>query len=204
AGAGGGDNAGGDTPRGGRGFRGGMSNLKLTRDGRTVFYQEGRSVYSTPVTGGGGGGGGTGGGFAGLAGAAGRGGGGGAPGGGAGGGAGGGGARNGRVNFTVTVKIDHPAEWQEMFDDAWRTMKYRFYDPRMHGHDWDAMRAKYKPLVEYVGDRHELMNLINEMIGELNASHTGAAAGRDRGAPEGVSTSHLALELEPDDAAGRY
>ena len=40
-----------------------------------------------------------------------------------------------------------------MFDDAWRTMKYRFYDAKMHGKDWDAMRAKYKPLVSYVGDR---------------------------------------------------
>ena len=63
-----------------------------------------------------------------------------------------------------------------MFDDAWRTMKYRFYDAKMHGKDWDAMRAKYKPLVAFVGDRHELMNIINEMIGELNASHTGASA----------------------------
>ena len=68
-----------------------------------------------------------------------------------------------------------------MFDDAWRCMKYRFYDPKLHGTDWDAMRAKYKPLVAFVADRHELMNVINEMIGELNASHTGASAGRDRG-----------------------
>ncbi len=37
------------------------------------------------------------------------------------------------------------------------------------------MRAKYQPLVEYVGDRQELLNIVNEMIGELNASHTGAA-----------------------------
>ena len=62
-----------------------------------------------------------------------------------------------------------------MFDDAWRTMKYRFYDPQMHGIDWDAARAKYRPLVDFVGDRQELLNIINEMIGELNASHTGAA-----------------------------
>ena len=52
----------GDTPpprgmRGG-GFRGGMSNLRLTKDGRTLFYQEGESVYSTSISGGGGGGGG--------------------------------------------------------------------------------------------------------------------------------------------------
>ncbi len=56
-------------------------------------------------------------------------------------------------------------------------MKYRFYDPKMHGKDWDAARAKYQPLVAYVGDRQELLNIINEMIGELNASHTGAAPG---------------------------
>jgi tricorn protease len=91
-----------------------------------------------------------------------------------------------------------------MFDDAWRTMKYRFYDPQMHGMDWDAMRAKYRPLVEYVGDRQELLNIVNEMIGELNASHTGAApppAGRE---PNAVSTGHLGVELEADAQAGRY
>jgi hypothetical protein len=80
-----------------------------------------------------------------------------------------------RINFNVRVRIDRPAEWAEMFDDGWRTMKYRFYDPKMHGMDWDAVRAKYRPLVDFVGDRQELLNIINEMIGELNASHTGAA-----------------------------
>jgi tricorn protease len=107
------------------------------------------------------------------------------------------------------VKVDKPAEWAEMFGDAWRTMKYRFYDPKMHGYDWDAMKAKYAPLVDYVGDRQELMNVINEMIGELNASHTGASAGggRARGGDDTsspVATGHLGVDLEADDAAGRY
>ena len=52
------------------------------------------------------------------------------------------------------------------------------------------------------------MNLINEMIGELNASHTGAAAGRGRAAGAGeaapVITRHLGLDLQPDAASGRY
>ena len=109
------------------------------------------------------------------------------------------------MTFAVSVKIDKPREWEEMFDDAWRTMKYRFYDPKMHGQDWDAARARYKPLVAYVGDRQELLNLINEMIGELNASHTGASAGGGgRRRVAAVSTRHLGLELEADDASGRY
>jgi tricorn protease len=120
---------------------------------------------------------------------------------------GGGGGSSKKVTFTAKVKVDHPAEWAEMFGDAWRTMKYRFYDPKMHGVDWEAAKAKYAPLVEYVGDTHELMNVINEMIGELNASHTGASARSGRGGPggeSGVSTGHLGFELIPDDAAGRY
>ncbi len=123
-----------------------------------------------------------------------------------GGGDHGGGGSSKKVTFAAKVKVDHPAEWAEMFGDAWRTMKYRFYDPKMHGVDWEAARAKYAPLVEYVGDTHELINVINEMIGELNASHTGASArtGRGPGVESGISTGHLGFDLVPDDAAGRY
>ncbi len=167
-----------DGGRGGRGGRGGgggqfggISSLNLSRDGRTLFYMEGGSVYSmnlgqggaTPVN---------------------------AP------------ARR-QITFTAKVRINKPAEWAEMFDDAWRTMKYRFYDVNMHGYSWDAARSKYQPLVEYVADKYELLNIVNEMIGELNASHTGAAPGP--GAREGaIQTQHLGIELQPDEKAGRY
>jgi tricorn protease len=167
---------------GGGGFGGGISDLNISRDGRTLFFSERNAIYSTPLASG-----------AATAATAGR----GATGG------GGEGARR-RISFNVRVKIDHPAEWSEMFGDAWRTMKYRFYDPAMHGKDWDAAKAKYEPLVQDIGDRQELMNIINEMIGELNASHTGAAPPPGGRATGGVSTGHLGIELEPDSAAGRY
>jgi len=50
--------------------------------------------------------------------------------------------------------------------------------------DWEQARAKYEPLVAHVADRQELMNLINEMIGEAERLHTGASAAspRDEGA----------------------
>ncbi len=185
--AGGGDAAAGGG-RGGRGGGGGgggggIRNLNLTRDGRTLFYEEGGSVYSINV----GVGGATGGGRNADPTAA--------PPGGAG-------ARR-QITFTAKVKVAKQAEWAEMFSDAWRTMKYRFYDSNMHGYNWDGARAKYQPLVEYVADKYELMNIINEMIGELNASHTGAAVGP--GARENaVTTSHLGLDLVPDETAGRF
>ncbi len=170
---------------GGGGFGGGISGLNVSRDGRSLYFVERDAVYSvplplTPLSG-----------SSAAAAAAvatsGR----------------GEGTRR-RINFNVRVRVDRPAEWAEMFDDAWRTMKYRFYDPQMHGMNWDAARSKYRPLVEYVGDRQELLNIINEMIGELNASHTGAAPPPRGAAAGGVSTGHLGLEFESDSAAGRY
>jgi tricorn protease len=174
----------GGGPGGGGGFGGGIGDLNVSRDGRTLFFRERDAIYSVPLSPASAAANAT----AATAGAAGA--------------AGAAGGRR-RINFNVRVKVDHEAEWAEMFDDGWRTMKYRFYDPKMHGMDWDAMRAKYRPLVDYVGDRQELLNIINEMIGELNASHTGAAPppGGNRG---GVSTGNLGIELEPDKAAGRY
>jgi tricorn protease len=178
----------GGGPGGGGGFGGGIADLNISRDGRTLFFRERDGVYSVPLGAVAGAGAGAGAGAA--AAAAGR----------EGGAAGG----RRRINFNVRVRVDHPAEWAEMFDDGWRTMKYRFYDPKMHGMDWDAMRAKYRPLVEYVGDRQELLNIINEMIGELNASHTGAAPPPRGPSSGGISTGHLGMELEPDKAAGFY
>src|SRR6185369_1564109 len=102
-------------PGGGGGFGGGISDLHVSRDGRTLFFSERDAIYSIPLGAGSG---------AGAA-AAGAGAGGGA---GTGPGAGAGGGRR-RINFNVRVRIDRPAEWAEMFDDGWRTMKYRFYDP---------------------------------------------------------------------------
>ncbi|HEX2270764.1 MAG TPA: S41 family peptidase, partial [Pyrinomonadaceae bacterium] len=166
-------------PGGGGGFGGGLSGLNISRDGRTLFFRERDSVYSVPLS---------------------------SPAGAAAAATAGPPREAGRrrINFNVRVRVDRPAEWAEMFDDGWRTMKYRFYDPKMHGMDWDAMRAKYRPLVEFVGDRQELLNILNEMIGELNASHTGTAPPPRGQGGGGVSTSHLGIELEPDSAAGRY
>ncbi|HYW72097.1 MAG TPA: S41 family peptidase [Pyrinomonadaceae bacterium] len=169
-------------PGGGGGFGGGLGDLNISRDGRTLFFREREGIYSVALPG------------AAAAGAATA----GRP---AGGGAE---AARRRISFNVRVKVNRPAEWAEMFGDAWRTMKYRFYDPNMHGMDWDAAKAKYEPLVKDVGDRQELLNIINEMIGELNASHTGSAPPPGGRAAGGVSTGNLGIELEPDKAAGRY
>jgi tricorn protease len=106
--------------------------------------------------------------------------------------------RKTRVPFTLSVKVDQRAEWTQIFDEAWRVMKYRFYDEKMHGRDWPAIKAKYEPLLTYVGENQDVYDLANEMIGELNASHTGVSGPPSREMPDAYTTRHAGFELAPD------
>jgi tricorn protease len=107
------------------------------------------------------------------------------------------------IPFTFPVRIDRRAEWNQLFEESWRVMKYRFYDEKMHGKDWDAIKARYKPLLQYVGTNEDVYDLANEMIGELNASHTGVSGPPTRPMPRVYVTRYLGFEMEPGDA-GRY
>ena len=72
---------------------------------------------------------------------------------------------------TMQMKVDPRAEWQQEFTDAWRILRDWFYDPNMHGLDWNAIRAKYGQLVPFVGHRADLDYILGELAGELNAGH---------------------------------
>lgn len=112
-----------------------------------------------------------------------------------------------RVDFTVRMVIDRPAERKQVFAEAWRVMKYRFYDPKMHGVNWAAAQDKYSSLLEHVADTEELQNVIMQMIGELNASHTGVSGGGllpGEAAPERMQTRLPGFSMLPDEASGFY
>ncbi len=71
----------------------------------------------------------------------------------------------------METKVDPTAEWRQEFVDAWRILRDWFYDPGMHGLDWEAMRAKYEPLVPYIAARPDLDFLLGELGGELSSGH---------------------------------
>jgi len=105
--------------------------------------------------------------------------------------------RQERVSFEFTVTVDQMAEWRQIFDESWRVMKYRFYDPNMNGVDWASVRERYEELLRYVGQNQDLYDLTNEMIGELNASHTGVSGPPSIEAPETYRTAQPGFELAP-------
>jgi tricorn protease len=77
------------------------------------------------------------------------------------------------IPFKVTLTIRNEDLYVEMFDQSWRYLSEHFYDAKFHGSNWEAVRAKYRPLVAHVALKEDLYSLLYLMLGELNASHLG-------------------------------
>jgi len=93
-------------------------------------------------------------------------------------------------------------EWRQIFNDAWRLERDYFYDPNMHGVDWQAMREHYGALLDDVISRWDLNFVIGELIGEINTSHSYRGGGDvERGARR--STGLLGVDWELADGAYR-
>jgi carboxyl-terminal processing protease len=61
---------------------------------------------------------------------------------------------------------------QKAFDEVWEIVRDRFYDPRLHGLDWQTMRARYRPQAASARSQEEVAVVVNAMLAELDASHT--------------------------------
>jgi tricorn protease len=101
----------------------------------------------------------------------------------------------------VRVRIDPREEWAMIFDEAWRMEREYFYDPDMHGLDWDAVYERYRPLVEHAGRREDLTAILVEMIAEMQVGHNRTGGG-DIHRENGTNTGLLGANLRAD--GGRY
>ncbi|WP_296599933.1 S41 family peptidase [Phenylobacterium sp.] len=77
------------------------------------------------------------------------------------------------IDVTGEMVVRFDAEKQVVFDEAWSTMDRAFYDETFHGQDWTALRERFEPFAQGAQTPDELRRVINLMIGELNASHSG-------------------------------
>jgi len=99
--------------------------------------------------------------------------------------------------------LDYEAEWRQIYYDAWRLFRDMFYDPGMHGVDWEAMKKRYEVLLPYVAHRDDLNYVIGELIGELNTGHSYRRGGEYPRYPR-VNVGVLACDFEPDPESGFY
>jgi tricorn protease len=101
-------------------------------------------------------------------------------------------------------RLDPRDEWRQMFTEAWRLERDYFYDRKMHGVDWSAMKGKYLPLVDRVTDRAELSDVLSQMVGELSALHIFVRGGDARRGADQVQPASLGATVVRDTAAGGY
>ena len=79
-----------------------------------------------------------------------------------------------------TVAFEAPFNWkpyqerQYLFDHVWRQVKDKFYDPKIHGVDWEGYRKTYEKFLPHINNNYDFRDMLSEMLGELNGSHTGA------------------------------
>ncbi|HSO88334.1 MAG TPA: PDZ domain-containing protein [Draconibacterium sp.] len=76
------------------------------------------------------------------------------------------------LSVNLKMKLDRSEEWKQMFDEAWRYQRDYFYDPNMHGRDWDEVYKRYSPLVPYIKHRADLTYILDQVNGELSVGHS--------------------------------
>ena len=109
-----------------------------------------------------------------------------------------------RLNLSdLKVNLDRTAEWKQIFNASWRQMRDFFYDPNMHGVNWEQVRKNYEPLVPYVRHRADLTYIIGEMISELSAGHTYVGGGDMPKKPR-VPMGLLGAEIQKDAGSGYF
>ena len=101
--------------------------------------------------------------------------------------------RNRSLAVNAEMDLDFSREKLEVFQQAWSLLRDNFYDQGFHGANWDAVRAEYEPMIAGARTSDEVRRLLQLMIGELNASHLGAAPPASANTP---TTGRLGLRFD--------
>lgn len=72
------------------------------------------------------------------------------------------------------MRLNTADERAYMFEHAWRQVREKFYVEDLHGVDWDFYKKEYEPKLKSINNGYDFEELLSELLGELNASHTGA------------------------------
>lgn len=78
------------------------------------------------------------------------------------------------VEFSATFNYRPYEERQYMFDHIWKQVEDKFYVADLHGVDWKGYYNSYRRFLPHINNNYDFQEMLSEMLGELNGSHTGA------------------------------
>jgi len=80
------------------------------------------------------------------------------------------------LSLTSSAADLSPAERQrniESFEQVWKTVRDRHWDPKMNGVDWQAVHDELRPKIEKANSAAEARKIIGDMLDRLKQSHFG-------------------------------
>ena len=79
-------------------------------------------------------------------------------------------------SISFSGEFEHkPAQEREyIFNHIWKQVNEKFYDPTIHGIDWAGYKETYSKFLPHINNNYDFQEMLSEMLGELNGSHTGA------------------------------
>lgn len=80
-----------------------------------------------------------------------------------------------RISINGEMIVDGLKERQFMFEHVWRRTKNTFYTTSFHGIDWDSYKPDYEKYLPHIGNNYEMSELLSELLGELNVSHSSSS-----------------------------
>jgi len=100
------------------------------------------------------------------------------------------------IALDTRMDVDPHAELTYWFTHFWRLTKFKFYEPSMHGRDWEGLRAHYTRFLPHLQTWDDFAEMMSELAGELNASHMGCYLLK----PEPNAADTASLGIHTDDA----
>ncbi|MDE7443068.1 MAG: peptidase S41, partial [Muribaculaceae bacterium] len=99
------------------------------------------------------------------------------------------------VTYSSRMKLDRAAERDYMFDKVKNLEREKFYVKDMHGVDWERLTEHYRRFLPHITNNYDFAEMLSEMLGELNVSHTGSGY-RASGANETTATLGLLYDFD--------
>ena len=80
---------------------------------------------------------------------------------------------SGAITYKGEFGFKAAEERRYIFEHCWKQVKEKFYVEDLHGADWDYYHENYAAFLPHINNNYDFQDLLSEMLGELNGSHTG-------------------------------
>ena len=94
------------------------------------------------------------------------------------------------IAYDAQMKLDLAAEREYLLRHVAKQINKKIFRTDYNGCDWDLMVKNYARFLPHIANNYDFAELLSELLGELNVSHTG---GRFRPADNGDATAQLGL-----------